>query len=81
MSGDETTTASPGPVGVMTVARTERISKQHEKSNVAGAVPKPMSREGRVGLRWMAERPIVALKPGNYGGAKEPQFEEVRKKG
>jgi len=29
----------------------------------------------------MAERPIVALKPGNSGGAKEPQFEEVRKKG
>ena len=81
MSGDETTTASPGPVGVMTVARTERISKQHEMSHVAGVVPNPMSREGRVGLRWMAERPIVALKPGNSGGAKELQFEEVRKKG
>ena len=81
MSGDETTTASPGPVGVMTVARTERNSKQHEMSNEAGAVPKPMSREGRVGLRWMAERPIVVTKPGNSGGAKGPQFEEVRKKG
>ena len=36
MSGDETMTASLGPAGVMTVARTERSSKQHEKSNVVG---------------------------------------------
>lgn len=36
MSGDETTTAFPGPAGVMTAARTERISKQHEKSNAVG---------------------------------------------
>ena len=34
MPGDETMTAFPGPAGVMTVARTERSSKQHEKSNV-----------------------------------------------
>lgn len=36
MSGNETMTAFPGPAGVMTVARTERSSKQHEKSNVVG---------------------------------------------
>jgi len=33
MAGDERTTASPDSAGVMTMARTERISKQHEKSD------------------------------------------------
>jgi hypothetical protein len=36
MAGDEMTTASPDPAGVMTAARTERNSKQHEKSGGVG---------------------------------------------
>ena len=70
MSGDETTTASLGPAGVMTVARTERNSKQHEKSNEAGPCVRPATREGQAGPHWMTERPVVVTKPGNSGGAK-----------
>lgn len=36
MAGDETTTAFPDSAGVMTMARTERTSKQHEKSDGVG---------------------------------------------
>ena len=80
MSGDGTTIASPGPAGVMTAARTERNSKQHEKSGVAGQRARPAAREGQAGPRRMAERPVVVTKPDNPGGAKGPQFEGKRKK-
>ena len=79
MPGDETTTASSGPAGVMTAAHTERKSKQHEKPDGAGQRAQPAAREGQAGPCRMAERPVVALKPGNSGGAKGPQFEEKRK--
>jgi hypothetical protein len=80
MSGDEMTTASLGPAGVMTAARTERGSKQHEKSGVVGQRARPAAREGQAGPRRMAERPVVATKPGNSGGAKGPWFEGKRQK-
>ena len=80
MLGDQMTTASPSPAGVMTVACTERSSKQHEKSDVAGQRASPAAREGQAGPRRMAERPVVVMKPGNSGGAKGPQFEGKRKK-
>ena len=32
------------------------------------------SREGQAGPCGVAERPVVAMKPGNAGGAKGPQF-------
>lgn len=38
-------------------------------------MPQPATREGQAGPRRMAERPVVAMKPGNAGGAKGPQFE------
>ncbi len=38
-------------------------------------MPQPAAREGQAGPRRMAERPVVATKPGNAGGAKGPQFE------
>jgi hypothetical protein len=75
------TTASYDSAGVMTTAHTERISKQHEKSDEVGQRPQPAAREGQAGPRRMAERPVVATKPGNSGGAKGPQFEKQRQKG
>jgi hypothetical protein len=63
-----------------TVARTKRESKQHEKSVAVGSVSQPGTREGQAGPRRMAERPVVALKPGNAGGAKGPWFQTRRQK-
>lgn len=36
--------------------------------------PQPDSREGQAGPRGVAERPVVAKRPGNSGGAKGPWF-------
>ncbi len=36
----------------------------------------PDAREGQAGSRWVAERPVVPLKPGNAGGGKGPQFKD-----
>ena len=53
----------------------ERKLKQHEKSRVVKERNhQPASREGQAGRREMAERLVIALKPGNAGGAKGPQF-------
>ena len=43
---------------------------------VAARDRQPDAREGQAGLREMAERPVVAVKPGNAGGAKGPQFKD-----
>ena len=37
---------------------------------------RPATREGQAGPHRMTERPVVARKPGNAGGAKGPRFEE-----
>ena len=39
-----------------------------------GRDPQPDSREGQAGPCWVTERSVVALKPGNAGGAKGPWF-------
>ena len=36
----------------------------------------PDAREGQAGLREVAERSVVATKPGNAGRAKGPQFKD-----
>lgn len=35
-------------------------------------VPQPAAREGRAGLRGMADKPVVLKKPGSTGGGKGP---------
>jgi hypothetical protein len=58
----------------------KRKSKQHGKSPVAEERNfQPATREGQAARREMAERLVVARKPGNAGGATEPQFKEKRK--
>jgi hypothetical protein len=34
----------------------------------------PATREGQAGSGWVAERPVVPLRPGNAGGGKGPRF-------
>jgi hypothetical protein len=46
-----------------------------------GGEPRPAAREGQAGLWWVAERLVRAMKPGNAGGAKEPQFKEMTEEG
>ena len=46
------------------MARTERKSKQHKRSDVVEGVLQPATREGQAGLRWKSERLIVVKKPG-----------------
>ena len=60
----------------------ERRLKQHEKSHAARERnPQSALREEQAELGGMAERPVVAMKPGNAGGAKGPHFQERRKTG
>ena len=39
-----------------------------------GLTCQPAAREGQAGPYGVTERPVVAMKPGNSGGGKEPQF-------
>ena len=41
----------------------------------------PEAREGQAGLWRVAERLVGARKPGNAGGAKEPQYKEMTEEG
>jgi hypothetical protein len=43
---------------------------------VAACVRQLDAREGQAGLREVAERSVVVVKPGNAGGAKGPQFKD-----
>ncbi len=46
---------------------------EHGKPHaVAARDRQPDSGDGQAGLHGVAERPVVALKPGNAGGAKGP---------
>ena len=48
---------------------------QHGKPDTAeGRDLPPDAREGQAGLRRVAERLVVPMKPGNAGGGKGPQF-------
>ena len=55
---------------------------QHGKPlAVAARDRQPDSREGQAGPRGVAERFVVARKPGNAGGAKEPWFKDNGRSG
>ncbi len=48
---------------------------EHGKPHAAAARDRqPDSGDGQAGLHGVAERPVVALKPGNAGRAKGPDF-------
>ena len=50
---------------------------QHGKPvAMKGSDLQPDAREGQAGSRWVAERLVVPLKPGNAGGGKGPQFKD-----
>src|SRR3954468_4505649 len=75
--GRRTTQAPCGSAGVVASACIERMPNvTREASTVKACDLQPDSREGQAGPCEVAERPVVALKPGNSGGAKGPQFRE-----
>jgi len=81
MSRDQENDRSLGSAGVIDGGTHERKLKQHEKSTaVEGRDLQTDAREGQAVPPGMAERPVVAMKPGNAGGAKGPQFQRKRKK-
>ena len=54
---------------------------QHGKPRRWRGTREPDPREGQAGPAGVAERPVVARKPGNAGGAKGPQFESSAGRG
>jgi hypothetical protein len=51
-----------------------------EAPSVRARDPQPDARKGQAGPTGVADRLVVAMKPGNSGGAKEPEFKtDVRK--
>ena len=54
----------------------EETNATQETLAVAARDRQPDSREGQAGLYGVAERFVVAWKPGNAGGVKEPQFKD-----
>jgi hypothetical protein len=51
-----------------------------ETPSARASDPQPDTREGQVGPTGVADRLVVATKPGNSGGAKGPEFKtDVRK--
>ena len=66
-----------GSTGVETTACTEGDNRKHGKPQaVAGRCRQPDAREGQAGPRGVTERLVVAMKPGNSGRAKGPQFKD-----
>ena len=51
---------------------------KHGKPAVTAAATATGSPRGSGPVASVAERPIVAMKPGNAGGAKGPQFKDQR---
>jgi hypothetical protein len=69
------TCASQGSAGVLAPAcRHRETSTTREAFRGAGMSVQPDAREGQAGPRKVAERSVVAKKPGNAGGAKGPWF-------
>jgi len=52
--------------------RTRRTDATREAPAVRACDPQPDARKGQAGPHEVAERPVVARKPGNSGGAKGP---------
>ena len=66
-----------GPAGVVaTACHAQEVDATREAPAVAARDRQPDAREGQAGPRGVAERPVVARKPGNAGGAKGPQFKD-----
>ena len=66
-----------GPAGVVaTACLTQETNATREAPAVAARDRQPDAREGQAGPRGVTERPVVAMKPGNAGGAKGPQFKD-----
>jgi hypothetical protein len=55
-----------------------RKQQQPQETPGGDGSRQPDAREGQAGLRGVAERFVVAMKPGNSGGAKGPQFKSER---
>jgi hypothetical protein len=54
---------------------------QHGKPQGVIRDDQPDAREGQAGRSGVAERPVVALKPGNAEGGKGPQFKTDARRG
>ena len=73
MPPGEIAAAPGGSVGVMASAcMEEEIDGTREAPAVAARDRQPDSGDGQAGPYGVAERPVVASKPGNAGGAKGP---------
>jgi len=59
--------------------RSSVITRETHHSRSGGLQPE--AREGQAGLWRVAERLVGARKPGNAGGAKEPQYKEMTEEG
>lgn len=67
---------------VVTACWAAGVLRKHGKPvSVAVAHGQPVSREGQTGPVRVTERPVVAMKPGNAGGAKGPQFKGMAEEG
>lgn len=59
---------------------TQEINATREACVLAVRDRQRDAREGQARPRQVAERLVVATKPGNSGGAKGPQFKDQRRK-
>ncbi len=57
------------------------LCKHGKPVPVAVGSRQPEPREGQTGPMRVTERPVVAMKPGNAGGAKGPQFKGMTDEG
>jgi hypothetical protein len=55
---------------------TRKPDATRETPAVWACDPQPDAREGQAGPCGVTERLVVAMKPGNAGGAKGPQFKD-----
>jgi len=72
------TDALGNSTGVETTACTEGMHMKHGKPTTTAAATATDNPRGPGPVASAAERPVVALKPGNAGGAKGPQFKDQR---
>ncbi len=67
---------------VVTACWAEGVLRKHGKPVlVTAGSGQPGPREGQTGPMRVTERPVVAMNPGNAGGAKEPQFKGMAEEG
>jgi len=67
---------------VVTACWAAGVLRKHGKPvSVTARSGQPEPREGQTGPRRVTERPVVAMKPGNAGGAKGPRFKGMTEAG